>query len=822
MKQPDKFDINIDQLKSFDVQEYLIKVISNWKLFLVTLIIGLLIASFINRYKQKNYSLNSIITVKEEQNPLFSSNTNIAFNWGGPSDKVETVITILKSRSHNEIVVDSLKYYIDYLKEGRFRMLDIYGNQPFVLELDSLSSNMLNTPIKLAFLDNELVELSAVFEDDNLSLMNFHSKKSKKFVPEIKTFNEQFNIHDTIETPFCRFKINKKNFLKSLAGQIYFIRFKSFNGTVRKYQNISVKTLTKGTSIIQLELTGPNKHKIEEYINTTVGVLDSIQSEQKQAYLVKTKEYIDDVFTTAESYLNTVEKDLGNYKQANKVYDLSIEGQALFTQLSELDLKKQQVVDRLEYYTNLEKYILTNKEINDDIPAPVNVTIEDPNIAQNIVELVELSKEKKNLEQTVTTDYPPLKKINDRINITRGVLLENISNMKRVTQINLNNIKNRLSTYTERLNSLPKKEQGLLKMNRDYKVTAINYEYLKQKQYDAGTAIAATVSDVKVLDDAKDIGQGPISPKPVLNYSVAAILSLLFPLLYIILKEVLSNKIVTVEEIEKVYKIPVLGVIGRAKIDSYLAVFEKPKSTLAESFRALRSNIQFLFKKGSKCKTIIVTSSVSGEGKTLCSVNMASVFAMSDKKAVLIGMDLRKPKLHEDIHITNEIGLVNYLIGQKEISEVIQKTQVPNLDVITAGPIPPNPSELLISDQTSRLMEQLKEKYDYIIIDTPPVGLVADAIELFKYSDAIIYVIRQNYTQRGMPKMIDDKYKNGEVKNISYVLNDFSIKDSYGYGYAYGYGYGYGYGGGYGYGKYGTGYHENEKRSWFKKLFSKN
>ena len=136
MKQPDKFDINIDQLKSFDVQEYLIKVISNWKLFLVTLIIGLLIASFINRYKQKNYSLNSIITVKEEQNPLFSSNTNIAFNWGGPSDKVETVITILKSRSHNEIVVDSLKYYIDYLKEGRFRMLDIYGNQPFVLDLD--------------------------------------------------------------------------------------------------------------------------------------------------------------------------------------------------------------------------------------------------------------------------------------------------------------------------------------------------------------------------------------------------------------------------------------------------------------------------------------------------------------------------------------------------------------------------------------------------------------------------------------------------------------------------------------------------------------
>ena len=146
-------------------------------------------------------------------------------------------------------------------------------------------------------------------------------------------------------------------------------------------------------------------------------------------------------------------------------------------------------------------------------------------------------------------------------------------------------------------------------------------------------------------------------------------------------------------------------------------------------------------------------------------------------------MDLRKPKLHEDIHITNEVGLVNYLIGQKELEEIIQPTQVPNLDVITAGPVPPNPSELLISDQTAKLIEQLKEKYDYIVIDTPPVGLVADAMELFKYADAIIYVIRQDYTQRGMPKMIDDKYINGEVKNISYVLNDFTIKDSYGYGY---------------------------------------
>ena len=289
----------------------------------------------------------------------------------------------------------------------------------------------------------------------------------------------------------------------------------------------------------------------------------------------------------------------------------------LFNEVSELDKQQQVITNRLQYYENLENYIKSNNDINEDIPAPVNVTLEDPNLSKNIVELVELSKQKKNLEKSVTPDYPPLKSIKDNIDITRGVVLENLSNLKNATQINLGNIQSRLGNYNARLNKLPEKEKELVSLQRDYSMTATNYEYLKQKEYEASTAIAANVSDVKVIENAKDVGQLPISPRPIFNYLVAAMLSLGLPLLYIIIKEALSNKIMTVEEIEKEYKIPVLGVIGRAKIDSYLAVFEKPKSTLAESFRALRSNIQFLFKKGSKSKTIVVTSSVSGEGKTL-------------------------------------------------------------------------------------------------------------------------------------------------------------------------------------------------------------
>jgi len=256
-------------------------------------------------------------------------------------------------------------------------------------------------------------------------------------------------------------------------------------------------------------------------------------------------------------------------------------------------------------------------------------------------------------------------------------------------------------------------------------------------------------------------------------------------------------------------------VVGNNGTDSNLAVFAKPKSGVSESFRALRSNIQFLFTRSTKdkCKTIIVTSSVSGEGKTFVSMNMATVFALGGKRTILVGLDLRKPKIYEDFEISNKKGVVNYLIGEENIAAIIKKTKIPNLDVIIAGPVPPNPSELLIGSATEELLAYLKENYDYIILDTPPIGLVSDALELLKYADSMLYIVRQDYTQKGMLKMINEKYIKEEITNVSIVLNDFTMKLRYG-------GYGNGYGYGYGYGKYALGYGVDDDKS--SKSFVKN
>ena len=341
MKQLDKIDIN--ELKSFEIKEYVIKIISNWKLFLVVFAIGLLLTSFINNYKQKIYSLKSIIAVKEEQNPLFTSTTNIAFNWGGPSDKVENIMTILKSRTHNEKVVDSLKSYINYMQKGRYRLNDISGYEPFEVVLDSFGYQLLNHPIKLQFLENEEVLVAVEFEDEMGTLINYDSKKTKKYIVKNESFSKNFNINNKINTPFCKFKIDSIKDDSHLTNKIYYVVFKSYNGTVSSFQNINASTLTKGTSLIQLELKGTNKKKIEDYLNATVEVLDKDQRKQKIEYAEKTKDFITEVFDEAKINLGEFEKELGEYRQKNKVFNLSIEGQVLFNEVSELD--KQATAD---------------------------------------------------------------------------------------------------------------------------------------------------------------------------------------------------------------------------------------------------------------------------------------------------------------------------------------------------------------------------------------------------------------------------------------------------------------------------------------------
>ncbi|WP_317125181.1 polysaccharide biosynthesis tyrosine autokinase [Flavobacterium macacae] len=313
------------------------------------------------------------------------------------------------------------------------------------------------------------------------------------------------------------------------------------------------------------------------------------------------------------------------------------------------------------------------------------------------------------------------------------------------------------------MRKLPEEQQDLLKITRAHDLTETVFNTFMEKRNEANIVKAANLSDIHFIDPAKDTGGGLIGPKTSVNYVMALFLGMLFPLSVAFVIVFLDNSVHTADDIAQLTKIPLLGVIGKKKGAGNLAVFERPKSALAESFRAIRSSLQFLYKKQNRtgAKTLMLTSSVSGEGKTFCSINIATVFALSEKKTVIVGLDLRKPKIFADFNLQNEVGVVHYLIGQKTLAAITQRTEIPYLDVITSGPIPPNPSELLLGESMSELLEELKKEYDYIILDTPPVGLVSDALELAPFCDAILYVVRQHVTKKAMLHLVNDKHKRG-------------------------------------------------------------
>lgn len=803
--------INNSQENINDIKSYIFRILNNWKWFLVTIPLGLIIAYYINLSTQKKYSINSTIAIKEMQNPLFSASTNIAFNWGGVSDKVESIRRVIKARSHNEQVVNELEFYIKYLRKGRFRTEDAYGDTPFVVRLEPNTFQLLNNPIKIDFIDNTRFKLEINFEDSEVvKITNYDRDLIYKYDVENPLISKEFELNEPIKLPFLNITLESLEGFGNISGKSYIIGFQSLNDAVKKYSKVSAASINN-TSLLNVSSTGSNKRRLVDYINKSVEVLIKNQLEQKTNYASQTLAFIDEQFKNTKDSLQLIEDDIGKYKEEKDIYNLSAEGRLIFSETTNLDRAQTSFLERLEYYENLENYIKTSQSLS-NIPAPAVINIEDATISPKITALTQLATQKEKLDTEVTSNHPTLITINQEIETAKNVLLENISSVKSVIEVNLKNSKKRLNNYNYQLKKLPAKEQKLLTYQRKYTMTEANYKYLLQKRYEADIAIAASVSDITVLDKAKDIGQISTEPRTSFNYVIALLLSTILPLFVLIGIEMFDTKVQTVEDIEKLTSVPILGVVGRSEADSNLAVYKQPKSSVAEAFRALRSNLHFLFDRDKigQSKTLLVTSSIGGEGKTFTSINIATVFAMSGKKTIIVGLDLRKPKIFDDFGLKNDFGVVSYLIGNMSKEEIIQNTHIDNLDFISAGPIPPNPSELILNKATQELMTYLKDTYDYIILDTPPIGLVADAFELVKYCDSTLYIVRQNFTDKGMLKMANDKYKKQELSKLTIILNNFKSKRGYGYGYGYGANYG-----------YTQGYHQKKKVSFYKKIFKK-
>ncbi|MFN3755258.1 polysaccharide biosynthesis tyrosine autokinase [Flavobacterium sp.] len=803
-----------DKQSSFDFKGFLIKTLSYWKWFVMGLVIAFSIAHQVNIRKQKIYGIQTTIAVQEENNPFFTANTSLVFNWGGTSDKVQMISTTLKSRSHNEAVVDSLQFYVDYMKQTKYFLQDVYGQVPFKVSVDKTKNQLLDHFIKVKMISDNTFQITTSFESNNISVIQYQENKKSMVTVPIGEFKKIYKIGQPINLPFLNCKLELANHNGENFGEEISVRFNSFDNTVSYYKGLDVAIDEKAGSILKLGMDGTNKFRMVDYLNATVNVLIKRQLRNKNKFAENTINFIDKTLKDMEDQLKDSGEDLKNFSKTNNVLDIEEGGATYKNQLLSFDTQKDEVERKLAYLNTLKTYLKNSVDFS-KLPAPTVVGIDEPNIVTNVSKLISLSIERTELAYSIKGDLY-YERIDNEISSVKKALLENANSLKTALQYDLNLVNEKIQSLERQIRNLPENKQEWLKLSRKYNLSDNIYNTFLQKRSEASIVKAANLPDIQFIDPAKDVGGGLLGPKTSVNYVLAFFIGLLVPLVLVFFIFFISNSIQNIDDISSLTQLPLIGVVGVKHSETNLSVFERPKSALSESFRAIRSSLQFLYKKQSieGTKTLMLTSSVSGEGKTFCSINIATVFALSEKKTIILGLDLRKPKIFDDFNIQNDIGAVNYLIGQKTLDEVIQHTHVPYLDVITSGPIPPNPSELILGDSMKEMIMSLKENYDYIILDTPPVGLVSDALELAQFCDATLYIVRQNFTKKEMLTLLNNRTKRGELNNVSIIFNGYENKAKYGVGYGYGYGYGYSYGYG-----YGSGYHEDdEPKGFFEKL----
>lgn len=801
----------------FDFKGFVYRILSYWWLFLIVLIISFLIVRSYNNRQIPIYRETNTISIKDDQNPLFTGNTSLVFNWGGTTDKVQTSIILFKSRTHTEKVVDYLQYYINYQKQGEYHIEDVYGYTPFMLDLERNQFQLSGKEIRFTDQGNGSFQVDISFNGTGeVLLTNYTTGEKQKINAPQTDFSKIYKLGDKIDEPFLKGIISTTSIL-STTGNIYLVRLDDLDNVVRRYKNINILQRPTGSSILELSLTGTNKKRLINYLNASVDVLIRDQLERKNLFATKTIKFIDSSLTDRNKDLQSVLEELNDFQNKNSGVVLSGGSGIISDQLTTYDTRKDALTQQITYYNQLENYLRTRTDYT-KVPAPSVALINEGSISAGVAKIVELAVSRSNLAYTAKEGNPAFRDLDRRIDTEKAILLENIASSKGIINSQVNNVNQSIAQAETQLRKFPKEEQELAEIQRRFTLSQEAYNLYLEKKGEATIIKASNVSDILIIDPAKDVGNGPIGPKTGLNYVLALLVGCIIPFVIVFVLFFFDTKIGALDDVKKRSNIPILGVIGKNTYNSNIIVRDHPRSAISEGFRGLRSSLQFLYrKKGVEgAKSVLVTSSVSGEGKTFNSINLASVFALSKKKTVLVGLDLRKPKIFDDFDINNDKGVVNYLIGDANLDEIKQPSGIEHLDIILSGPIPPNPSELIIGDSMQLFINELKQTYDYIILDTPPLGLVSDAFELMPYADASLYVIRQGYTKKDMLTLVNEKYEKSEIKNISFVLNHFQQKKRYGYGANYGYGYGYG--------NYNNGYHEEQKRSFvtaIKRFFKK-
>lgn len=787
-------DNSINSNSEFNLKEFIFKYIHYLPLIVVCICIALLLAFVKVRYTIPQYNVAGKLIINKdtkggggqslENMYLFSNNINL-----------KNEVEILQSRQLAKRVVKSLDLQISYYNKGTVRSSNIYSHSPIELEILSLTDSMQSFALEL------------IAGEEGFKIGDKGSKMQYSQIFE--TANGLFKLNRVVGK---RFKI--------FGSDVFTIIYQPLEdataavaGSVKAYQNIDQ------TTILDISIETDNTSLGKDVINTMMKEYSKMNVEEKREISKATIQFIDERLDSIKNELGGVEENILSYRKKNDVINLDEQSRLYYYALEE---NKKKLIEQ-DVQGSILDYLL-NYIGNPDHQfhlVPTNLGIQEPVLLPLISQYNNLQLQRNSLLATTGPANKTVEAAERELRKLKEQIIEALRNVKESYKINENKLTQQMSITRSDLKGVPSKAKGLLDIERQQKIKQDLYLFLLQKREEAAISAAATISSSKPLEEA--IGSSvPIKPNKRNIYLVSFVIGALIPIAVIVLLQFLNDKVTHKEEIINSLQIPIVGEIGHAEGET-LVVQAASRKIIAEQFRIMRTNVQYLIAKNEK-PIMLITSSVSGEGKSFVATNFGAVMALTGKRTVILEFDIRKPRLLKGLNLRTEVGLINYIMGTAKLDEiVIPVPDFTNMSVIGCGPIPPNPSEMLLDPQVEKLFAELKQRFDLIIIDTAPVGLVSDAFTLSSFADASIYIVRQGYTVIKQLGTINEIHKNKRLPRMGLVINDIKssgrYKGYYGYSGAYG-SYSYNGYGSYGYGQSGDYFEKQNKRTrWWRKWF---
>ena len=773
---------NDSQSEAFNVKEFISEALSYKYLYIATFFVCMLIAFLANKFSPTVYEVNSIIgPVQDNRSSMLGSN-DLFSGLGALAEarNLENDINTLNSFGLVATTIKNLNLEIGYFtgKNNLFQNpSQVYLGNPYTVIIDKSHIQPINTKFRVDILDEQSYRLVA--SEDEAAYYNYIdnaivSDKNSVEIDTICRFNE------TISSYNFKFSIalNKEYFdaKRERETESYFELYHLDQLTKSYLKRLKVEPVSIRSSLINIYFNGENRRLTIDFLNNYVQSYLNDNLSKKNKIAVNTIDFIDSQISEISDSLSMSENKLRDYRSMNQVTDLSYQGQQALEQMNLIQNERSTLQIQERYYNYILDYFDKNQDLAGLAP-PSAANVVDPIMNSLVLELLALNAERSTILSNNAEKNLFLGQIENKIKLQRQAILENVKNNLNTLNLTQNELDYRESKLSNEISRLPRTELNMVSMQRQFNLTDAIYTFLLQKRSEAAIAMASNYPDYEILEPARDVTAAIISPRTSLNWLIALFMAFMIPTIYIILRNFFNEKISSVRDVEHMIGQPVMNLIYTNYYKTEAVVKEYPGSSIAESFRNLRSSL-FLKFRSEPQKVIMVTSSQPQDGKSFVSSNLAASIASVGHKTVLLDCDLRRPTLHEKLKIINSVGLSNYMVNNAKSNEIIKKTEIDNLWFIPAGPVLPNSSELIEAGVLDDLIEELKGKFDFVIIDSTPAGLVADATLMIKYASYILLVCRNEYTRKDVFNDVLNLFRTNNVSNYDIVFNDLNLKKS--------------------------------------------